>query len=68
MAGSLEGKSSLVTGGSTGIGRAAALVFAREGAKVVVSDVNVGDGEKTAQLIRDGGGEAVFIESDVSVE
>ena len=67
-AGSLEGKSVLVTGGSTGIGRASCLAFARAGARVVVADVNLGDGEKTAQVIRDSGGEAVFVEADVSRE
>ncbi len=66
MAGSLEGKCFLVTGGSTGIGKASSLAFAREGAKVIISDVNVDDGEKTARLVRDSGGEAVFIRADVS--
>ncbi len=56
----------LVTGGATGIGRAAALGFAREGAKVVVADVNVREGEDTVRAIRDGGGEAVFVQADVS--
>ena len=44
MAGRLEGKTSLVTGGSTGIGQPSALALAREGAKVVVSDVNTDEG------------------------
>lgn len=66
MAGQLEGKVALVTGGSSGIGRATALAFARAGAKVVVSDVAVQGGEETARLIREAGGDAVFIRTDVS--
>jgi len=65
---SMEGRVALVTGGSAGIGRAAALAFAREGARVVVSDVNVEGGEKTAESIRNEGGEAIFIKADVSVD
>lgn len=48
----LKNKVALVTGASSGIGRAIALVWAREGAKVVVSDVNVQAGEETAALVR----------------
>ncbi len=62
----LEGKVVLVTGGSSGIGRATALVFAREGAKVVVADVLTDDGEETVQKIIDAGGEAIFVKTDVS--
>jgi NAD(P)-dependent dehydrogenase (short-subunit alcohol dehydrogenase family) len=57
----------LVTGGSTGIGRASSIAFAREEAKVVVSDVNVESGEETVRSIRDSGGEAVFVKADVLV-
>ncbi len=56
----------VVTGGATGIGRATALAFANEGAKVVVADVNAREGEETVRLIRDGGGEAIFVRTDVS--
>ncbi len=52
MAGRLESKVALVTGGSAGIGRATALMFAREGAKVVVADVVVGGGEETVGMIK----------------
>lgn len=65
MAGTLAGKVALVTGGSTGIGKASSLTFAREGAKVVVSDVNVHGGEETVRLIGESGGEAIFVKADV---
>jgi NAD(P)-dependent dehydrogenase (short-subunit alcohol dehydrogenase family) len=67
MARQLEGKVALVTGGSAGIGRAAALVFAREGAKVVVSDVDTKGGEETVRKVIDGGGDATFVRADVSL-
>ena len=66
MAGQLEGKVSLITGGGSGIGKASALAFAREGSKVVVADVNVEGGEQTVRLIQDTGGEATFVRADVS--
>jgi NAD(P)-dependent dehydrogenase (short-subunit alcohol dehydrogenase family) len=66
MAGQLGGKVALVTGGSSGIGRATALAFAREGAKVVVADVNVEGGEETVRMIAQAGGEAIFVRTDVS--
>jgi len=62
----LEGKVALITGGSSGIGKASALVFAREGAKVVVADVVVEGEQKTVQIAQEAGGNAVFIEADVS--
>jgi NAD(P)-dependent dehydrogenase (short-subunit alcohol dehydrogenase family) len=61
----LKDKIALVTGASSGIGRAVALVWAREGAKVVVSDVNAKDGEATASLVRAQGGDAIFVAADV---
>ncbi len=61
----LKNKIALVTGASSGIGRAIALVWAREGAKVVVSDVNVQAGEETAALVRAAGGDALFVAADV---
>lgn len=66
MAGQLADKVALVTGGSSGIGRATALAFAREGAKVVVADVYVVGGQETVRRVRDAGGEAVFVETDVT--
>jgi NAD(P)-dependent dehydrogenase (short-subunit alcohol dehydrogenase family) len=66
MAGLVDGKIALVTGGGSGIGRATALTFAREGAKVVVADVVVDGGEETVRLIKAAGGEAVFVKADMA--
>ena len=66
MAGRLAGKIAVVTGGSSGIGRATAQIFAREGAKVVVADVGVEGGAETVRLINDSGGEATFVQTDVA--
>ena len=62
----LKGKVALVTGGASGIGRATALVFAREGAKVVVADLVAEGGEDTARLIKETGADAFFVKCDVS--
>ena len=61
----LKDKVALVSGASSGIGRAVALVYAREGAKVVVSDMNAAGGEETAALVRKLGGDALFVAADV---
>lgn len=61
----LKNKVALVTGGSSGIGRAVALVWAREGARVVVSDMNPQGGEETVALVQAQGGEAIFVAADV---
>ena len=64
--GLVEGKVALVTGASSGIGRATAILFAKEGAKVVAADVMVDGGEETVKMIKDAGGEAAFVKCDVS--
>jgi NAD(P)-dependent dehydrogenase (short-subunit alcohol dehydrogenase family) len=62
----MTGKVALVTGGSSGIGRATALRFAREGARVVVTARRSDEGEQTAHLIHESGGEAMFVKTDIS--
>lgn len=60
----LKDKVALVTGAASGIGRAVALVWAREGARVVVSDINEEQGRETAELVRELGAEALFVRAD----
>jgi NAD(P)-dependent dehydrogenase (short-subunit alcohol dehydrogenase family) len=62
----LEAKVAVVTGAGTGIGRATARLFAREGAKVVVAELDAAAGEQTARLIVQAGGEAIAIKTDVT--
>ncbi len=62
----LEGKVGLVTGGTSGIGRETAVLFARVGARVVVAGRRVQEGEETIELIRASGGDGLFVKTDVS--
>ena len=67
MAGLLQGKVALVTGGGSGIGRATALRLAREGARVMIADYVPEGAERTVKLIKEAGGEANCMAADVSV-
>ncbi len=66
MSGLMQNKVALVTGASSGIGQTTAVKFSREGAKVIAVDIQVGGGEETVRMIRETGGEAIFIKADVS--
>jgi NAD(P)-dependent dehydrogenase (short-subunit alcohol dehydrogenase family) len=66
MAAELEGKVGLVTGGTSGIGRETAILFAKAGAKVVVTGRREPEGNETIELIRAAGGEGLFMKADVS--
>ena len=64
----LEGNTIIVTGGGSGIGRAAAIACAAAGARVVVADIGVVAGEDTVSAIRQQDGEAIFVATDVADE
>lgn len=64
----LQNKVAIITGAASGIGRATALRFGREGARVVVADLNDAGGAKTVEAITDAGGAATFVHTDVSSE
>jgi NAD(P)-dependent dehydrogenase (short-subunit alcohol dehydrogenase family) len=63
----LKGKVALITGAGSGFGRAGSLLFAQEGAKVVVVDINDEGGRETVRLIKNEGGEAFYIHTDVGI-
>ncbi len=62
----MKDKVVLITGGSSGIGKAAALAFAKEGARVSVAARRIPEGEETVSQIKEAGGEAIFVQTDVS--
>ena len=64
----LQDKVALVTGGTSGIGRATAIAYAQQQAKVVVVSRRIDEGEETVRLIQDAGGEAIFVQADVTKE
>lgn len=64
--GRLEGKVALITGAGSGFGRATAILFTKEGAKVAVVDCVAEGGEETVRMIKGAGGEAIFVHADVS--
>ena len=66
MTGKFQDKTAVITGAGSGIGRASAIAFAKEGAKVMVSDIDHKGGQETVQLIKDFGGTAQFFRCDVS--
>ncbi len=62
----LDNKVILITGSGSGIGKSTAILFASEGAKVIVNDINTDNGELTVKEITEAGGEAIFIQADVT--
>lgn len=66
MAGLLEGRTIIITGGSTGIGRATSIRCAEEGAAVVIADINKAEAQKTCDVIKENSGNVMFVETDVS--
>ena len=66
MPGRLEGKVIIITGAASGMGRAASILFAKEGAKVIAADIDEVQGKKTVEAVRSNGGNATFVKCDVT--
>ncbi len=64
----LKNKVAIITGAATGIGRATAILFAKEGAKTTLADIKAKEANETVKLVKDAGGETIFVETDVSKE
>tara|TARA_R110002049_G_scaffold218843_1_gene390472 strand:+ start:7479 stop:8252 length:774 start_codon:yes stop_codon:yes gene_type:complete len=64
----VKNKVAIITGGASGLGKSSAILLAREGAKIVITDLDEEQGNKVVKLIKDEGGEAIFIRQDVSKE
>ena len=62
----LKGKKAIITGGASGMGKATAELFSKEGALVAILDINSEEGNKTVKKINDAGGKAIFLKTDVS--
>jgi len=68
VTGQLDGKVAVITGAASGMGRETSLLFASEGAKIVVADLDEERGAETVQLVTDAGGDATFVRTDSSRE
>ena len=64
----VKNKVAIVTGGASSLGKSSAILLAREGAKIVVTDIDEENGNQVVQQIKNNGGEAIYIEQDVSKE
>ena len=64
----LKDKVAFITGAGSGVGQATALIFAKEGAKIVVVDIDANAGNETVAMVKQQGGDAVFVLCDVAVE
>ena len=64
----VKDKVAIVTGAATGLGKVQALLLAKEGAKVVVTDISEADGKRVVKEIRSEGGSAIFVKHDVASE